>query len=234
VDPSCGRCGGRFLEPDGAGEEADERRDLRAHVNVAIEEIWRADFLLGERRNRVEIFPSEILDERVCRIEAGRRPTEAVAFDADAGSSHRPPALRVIDDGVADARERRHVGVVDAATAERVTRLELQVEGRPLPAARLGAVQEPRRDVSLVRRLVGRKTRVTVDAEQRSAGPARVGDEAGRDPHQARVQVLDEAAHRFEDVALVARPVGLEPLAGVVGGQLRQKREECGRERRGH
>src|SRR6187431_95785 len=63
-----------FLSPaqaHGLGDEPDQRRAGPAALDVAVQEVWRTDVLLGERRQRVEVLESQVLDEPVSRVEPG-------------------------------------------------------------------------------------------------------------------------------------------------------------------
>src|SRR3954463_1037560 len=123
--------------------------------------------------------------------------------------------------------------MADASAAEDLPRRQVQVQaGRLRRPGQLVAEEDAA--VRLVRALVLREPGVAVDAEERAAARPRIGHQVRTDLDQPGREGLDEVERRLPDVGLVARPVGLEPVAVVVLAQLGEEREQRWRERGGH
>src|SRR5262249_50548486 len=86
-------------------------------------------------------------------------------------------------------------------------------------------------EVCLVRRLVLREARVSVNAEERASARPRVGEEVRADLLESGREGFDEGERRLEQLFFVPLVVGREPLSVVVGTQVGQEREEPGAER---
>src|SRR5579871_1781206 len=92
------------------------------------------------------------------------------------------------------------------------------------------AVREAHREMRFVRTLVRRKTRVAVDAEQRTTSRTRVCNQVRTQFIQRRGKVRDELDCWLVGVGLVFCFVLQEPIAIVVSLQAGEKTEELGRE----
>jgi hypothetical protein len=133
------------------------------------------------------------------------------------------------DDGVAHGGGGGRVGMPQAAAAEDLVGLKVEVETGGVHVF-AGGVAEVQAGVGLVGRLVFCEARVAVDAEDRAAVGPRIGDEVRTDLAEVGREVDDELDQRLAHVALEARPVLLEPVAVIVLLQLAQEVEEGGTE----
>src|SRR5262245_20658995 len=107
---------------------------------------------------------------------------------------------------------------------EATFRFQMQVDAGPFLAA--GLVREERRGRRFVRLLVLREASVAVDAEHRTAGRLRIGDQIRADFEQPRSKRDDEGEQRVAHVGDVAILVGVEPFLLVVDFQLPQEIEK--------
>ncbi len=158
-----------------------------------------------------------------------RRPHQGLAphFVAalESRCTHRcRPAGGIVEHEIADAPLRFRFRVPDAGTQETAARLHVQVE-RGCRHGLAAFVEKTRAGPGLVGRLVVREARVAVDAEQRTAGAARVGAVVRADRQQVRLQVGDQALEGLLEVRLVVVAVIVEPLARVVARQRAQELE---------
>src|SRR6266849_10946629 len=198
-------------EADRAREEAVQRFHRLAHLDERVEELRARDLVVAEAPARDEVLPSEILDEWMIRIVAGRWPLERIAFDRHAASEDLLPRVRLIDDPIADPLQDGRVRMPDAGVGHRFTRGHVEiVAGRHLLRTGRLRVPEMDPDLRLVRTLVRRESDVAVDAGQRSAERLRVRDDVGADLLQARSGVADELQARLLHGLLVAFLVLLE------------------------
>ena len=165
-------------------------------------------------------------DRRVVdRLEAARRPLQRVLV------RQREPCLRELRDhlliglgrpgrGVAQPRERRRLGLVEAGGEEALLRRQVEIQ-------HAGIVLRPgtcHRDagVGLVGILVLGEAHVPVDAEERRLAVALDRDFRLRELER---RVLDEVAHRTLDAAFVGSPVLLEPFLRLVERQRLEERQ---------
>src|SRR5262245_311976 len=107
---------------------------------------------------------------------------------------------------------------------EATFRFQMQVDAGPFLAA--GLVREERRGRRFVRLLVLREAGVAVDAEHRTAGRLRIGDQVRADFEQPRPKRDDEGEQRVAHVGDVAILVRVEPFLLVVGFQLPKEIEK--------
>src|SRR5690606_32790714 len=117
------------------------------------------------------------------------------------------PAGRVAENEFADALEGRRGRMPDAAAHTAVARLDMQVERRRFGLAR-ALVEQARTGPGLVRGLVAGVADIAVDAEQRAALAARIGNVVSGYPRQRRLQVGDQLQERLAQVGLVSGLVG--------------------------
>src|SRR5215469_7866153 len=104
----------------------------------------------------------------------------------------------------------------------------MQIEARGVDV--FAAMGEFHGDVRFVRTLVGRKARIAVNAEQRSAGRARIGDQIRRDVVEDCREICDEPNGWLVCMSFVFIFVRLKPLAIVVALEALEEVEEVGSE----
>src|SRR6266581_921355 len=63
-------------------EEAIQRIHGRARIDERLEELLVGDLRIEEGTGPDEILPTEVLDQRMIRIDAGRRPLERFALES--------------------------------------------------------------------------------------------------------------------------------------------------------
>jgi hypothetical protein len=97
-------------------------------------------------------------------------------------------------------------------------RLEVQVKARGM-GIMASFVAKMCPSVRLIGTLVACEAHITMDAKQRAAIGASVGDESRTDLPQVWPNVTDEAEHGTAHIPLIALSVGLKPLAVVGAAQ---------------
>src|SRR3989442_9655407 len=100
-------------EADRSREEAVQRVHRLAHLDERVEELRARDLVVTEAPTGDEVLPSQVLDERMIRVVAGRGSLEGVSLDGDPTSDDFLPRVRFIDDPIADPLHRRRVGMPD-------------------------------------------------------------------------------------------------------------------------
>src|SRR5437867_12149478 len=85
-------------EADRSCEEAVQRVHRLARLDEGVEELRARDLVVAEASTRDEVLPPQVLDQRMIRVIAGRRPLERVALDRDAAPEDLLPCVRFIDD----------------------------------------------------------------------------------------------------------------------------------------
>src|SRR2546422_531605 len=94
-------------EADRSRQEAVQRVHRLARLDEGVEELWARDLVVAEASARDEVLSPQVLDQRMIRVVAGRRPLERVAFDRDAASDDLLPRVRLVDDPIADLSQTR-------------------------------------------------------------------------------------------------------------------------------
>src|SRR5947209_2728309 len=89
-------------EANRSRQEAVQRVHRLARLNEGVEELRARDLVVAEAPARDEVLPPQVLDERMIRIVAGRRPLERIAFDGDPASDDFLPRVRFVDDPIPD------------------------------------------------------------------------------------------------------------------------------------
>src|SRR2546422_8461118 len=157
-------------EADRSRQEAVQRVHRPARLDERAEELRARDLVVAKAPARDEVLPSQVLDERMIRVVAGRRPLERVALDGDPAPDDLPPRVRFIDNPIADLLQYRRVGMPDARMGHRLARLHVEiVTGRHLLRPGRLRVPEMDPDLGLVRALVRREADVPVDGGERTA-----------------------------------------------------------------
>src|SRR2546422_749014 len=152
-------------EDDRAREEAVQRVRRVAYLEERVEELRDRVLVVTEVQGGDEVQPGQVLDERMLRVVAGRRPLERVALDGDPAPDDLPPRVRFIDNPIADLLQYRRVGMPDARMGHRLARVHVEiVTGRHLLRPGRLRVPEVDPDLGLVRALVRREADVPVDA----------------------------------------------------------------------
>src|SRR6059036_4295439 len=85
-------------EADRSRQEAVQRVHRPARLDERVEELRARDLVVAKAPARDEVLPPQVLDERMIRIVAGRRPLERIAFDGDPASDDFLPRVRFVDD----------------------------------------------------------------------------------------------------------------------------------------
>src|ERR1041385_2384278 len=116
----------------------------------------------------------------------------------------------------------------DAGGGEAFIGIDVQIEARNTRRLLAAVMKKMHAEVCLVRRFIAGETGVAMNAEERAAGRARIGDQMLGDAREARLKIADELQDRSADTLLVTRFVFREPFAIVVFLQLAQKREDFG------
>src|SRR5579864_7874492 len=92
------------------------------------------------------------------------------------------------------------------------------------------AMRKAHGEVRFVGTLVGGKSHIAINAEQRSAGAARVGRQMRRDLVQRACEIRNELQRGLAEMALIFFFVREEPVAVVVALQAGEETEEFGSE----
>src|SRR2546427_13054592 len=139
-------------EADRSRQEAVQRVHRLARLDERAEELRARDLVVAKTPARDEVLPSQVLDERMIRVVAARRPPERVALDCDPAPDDLLPRVRFIDNPIADLLQYRRVGMPDARMGHRLARVHVEiVTGRHL--LRPGRLRVPEVDPDL--RFVG-------------------------------------------------------------------------------
>ncbi len=114
-------------------EELHQRRAGSADPRVLVDEAGSDDVVLGQPGRAEEVLPPQFVRERVIGVGPPRDALERVAGELEAlregtAAGGAPPALRVGDDRLANARRRRGVRVPDAAPGKDLPRSDVEVE----------------------------------------------------------------------------------------------------------
>src|SRR5262249_39718745 len=131
------------------------------------------------------VLALQVCQERVLRVVPARVALERVTAEGASGAEGLGrddvlPALRLCHDGVANLGECVPVRMPHTAGDKHSPRLEVQIKARGMGiAARFVAKMCP--SVRLVGTLVLCETHITMDAKQRAAIGASIGDEARTD-----------------------------------------------------
>src|SRR5438093_9001705 len=156
---------GPTREADRSRQEAVQRVHRLARLDERAEELRARDLVVAKAPARDEVLPSQVLDERMIRVVAGRRPLERIALDGDPAPDDLLPRVRFIDNPIADLLQYRRVGMPDARMGHRLARVHVEiVTGRHLLRPGRLRVPEMDPDLGLVRALVRREADVPVDA----------------------------------------------------------------------
>src|SRR5439155_19707646 len=89
-------------EADRSRQEAVQRVHRLARLDERAEELRARDLVVAKAPARDEVLPSQVLDERMCRVVAGRRPLERIALDGDPAPDDPLPRARIINTPVGD------------------------------------------------------------------------------------------------------------------------------------
>src|SRR6266511_3006240 len=111
-----------------SGEEPIQRLHGRARFDERLEELLVGDLRIAERARPDEILPAEVLDERMVRVDAGRRPLEGFALEPHLAPEDFLPLIRFVEDATADLREDRRIGMPDAGVCGALTGSQVQEE----------------------------------------------------------------------------------------------------------
>src|SRR5437870_13347340 len=106
-------------EADRSRQEAVQRVHRLARLDERVEELRARDLVVAEASTRDEVLPSQVLDERMIRIVAGRWALQRIAFDGDPASDDLLPRVPLIDDSIADLLQYRRVGLPDPRMGHR-------------------------------------------------------------------------------------------------------------------
>src|SRR5437867_12531670 len=98
-------------EADRSRQEAVQRVHRPARLDERAEELRARDLVVAKAPARDEVLPSQVLNERMIRIAAGRRPLQRVALDGDPAPDDLPPRFRFIDNPIANLLHYRRVGM---------------------------------------------------------------------------------------------------------------------------
>src|SRR6266542_5879884 len=109
-----------------SGEEPIQRIHGRARFDERLEELLVGDLRIAERARPDEILPAEVLDERMVRVDAGRRPLERFAFEPQLAPEDFLPLIRFVEDTAANLREDRRVGMPDAGVRGALARTQME------------------------------------------------------------------------------------------------------------
>src|SRR5207245_6337002 len=101
-------------EADRSRQEAVQRVHRLARLDERAEELRARDLVVAKAPARDEVLPSQVLDERVIRVVAGRGSLERVSLDGDPASDDFLPRVRFVDKPIADLLQRWRVGMPDA------------------------------------------------------------------------------------------------------------------------
>src|SRR3989449_11742453 len=107
-------------EADRSRQEAVQRVHRLARLDEQAEELRARDLVVAKAPARDEVLPSQVLDERMIRVVAGRRPLERVALDRDPAPDDLLPGVRFIDNPIAGLLQYRRVGMPDARMGHRL------------------------------------------------------------------------------------------------------------------
>jgi hypothetical protein len=208
----------RFVEEPNQRREGAERRH-----ELPIE--------LGSGRKRRGLFPvankllvSKVLRRRMIFAEPARQARQPLALQAAKPLQSRRPhdaveLAMMPRDVLAQHLKLRCVRRVDASADPDPGRGNLEIEAGAVHPSQL-AVRKHCRDVRFERLLVLAEPRVAPRAKQRDFG---IGADPGREPRQIGGEPLDHGDHGTANVGLVARPIGMKPLASVVPFQRPQE-----------
>src|SRR5438128_282337 len=214
-------------EADRSRQEAVQWVHRLARLDEGVAELRARDLVVAEASTRDEVLSPQVLDQRMIRVVAGRRPLERVALDGDAASEDLLPRVRLFDNPIADLLQGRRVGMPDAGVGHRLAGGHVEiVAGRHLLRPRCLRVPEVDSDLRLVRALVRRESDVAVDARQGSAERLGFRDDVGADLLQSLAGVADELQARLLHGLLVPFLVLGEPLFVVILRQIAEEREE--------
>src|SRR5207245_9490875 len=100
-------------------QEAVQRVHRLARLDEGVEELRARDLVVAEASTRDEVLSPQVLDQRMIRVVAGRRPLERVALDGDAASEDLLPRVRLFDNPIADLLQGRRAGVPAAGGGHR-------------------------------------------------------------------------------------------------------------------
>src|SRR2546427_12175741 len=109
-------------EADRSRQEAVQRVHRLARLDERAEELRARDLVVAKAPARDEVLPSQVLDERMIRVVAGRWPLERDALDGDPAPDDLPPRVRFIDTPIAHLLQYRHVRMPDARLRRRLAR----------------------------------------------------------------------------------------------------------------
>ncbi len=218
--------------PQSAREELRNWGHLAAGSGESSHKFRAADLSIGQFDCGAEIAELEVVDEFVVGGKSAGRSREAAGVLPVEKLSDRPPFVRALDDGSADFEQRVRLGMPQAGGGEAGSGLEMEIETRRMHV--LAAMRKAHREICLVWLLVGGETRIAVDAEQRSARGARIGDEIRRDVVKRAGKVSDEAQSGLLRAGLEFMLTCLEPFAIIVAFEATQETEEVGGEVCGH
>src|SRR5207244_9061862 len=88
-------------EADRSRQEAVQRVHRLARLDERVEELRARDLVVAKAPARDEVLPSQVLDERMIRVVAGRRPLERIALDGDPAPDDLLPPVRFTDHPIA-------------------------------------------------------------------------------------------------------------------------------------